>query len=1282
MKKFDFCRCHRPVACEEGVQACDIGCPCWMLRGLPARDGIFEYCQAAVTPACYRPVDTMAQKDRCAVANMTSDDDDSDIQHRDSEDEDQQQARPPSQVRKRPPTFKSYSACMRNPIGVIREHMKRLNMATRKNGHDMTKAELCAQLFKMPKPKPKEQQSSRSGKTMDNLMRKYTLAQMQQMCTERDIPITENGMPLYKHALCTRLFFDGDNAAPTRASMSDAVERVMARYTPEQLQFMCQDSNIVIMDDGRAVDKSAILAKLREQGSGEDGGNADVSGDDAPIEDNSAQGSPLAEATSSSSGGQDEYADDSHVPTMRECKVMATRTVIRMCEQRGIDTIDRETGRLHTHHKLCQMLTGASPTIPLPKTMTECTKLPIEDVHNKCDEMGIPLIDPMSGLKRNKRDLCKRLLDMRNSNPTRPLQDDLPERPLQEDLPERPLQDQPRHTDSPFRRVPDRPLQDEPTEKDSPFRRLQDQPRHTDSPFRRVPLQDDDMLPERPLQDQPRHTETDSPFRRPLQEPQRLSPQPMRHSALSSPFRRLPELEDSHGRPPLDQRGPDSSRLKRPMPSDDEYGHRKRERPSVAVPRLPTRPLSSMYSDISDDDLPPQDAVEEPMYTAVQPASYAMWQQLIATMSDSRLYDACIEGGVPLRDTHTGERNTPRVLKMELLEAVHRELRISQRQYEEPLYGTETMADLRRMCNMAGISIRDAHGDYRNEDVLRGLYVEHLSDPWLWPRMADIEDMVNMTDRHELFDTARSMNIPIGYDYVRGTRMIEEIARDILYEQAAARRRSLYDSPAEQGARRNADAFATHTVRSRQPSMRMPHTLSPPQPIANTSPIMSTQRPDVPVIATFNKGLRSANPYPSAARDIRPHQETYLTKRLYQSFITPLQLSQDTLPNGFDNTIEYTSIEDMPLEHRESGDVVMTYTPYNPICACVKDYAAEKIRDVIREPTAQELETLEMYEISAEELSSRRAAAPKVVLNDRYYAPYSTLRSRDRVPCDMHIGHYKRYIDDVLEAYALRSGPVWRVRMRYGKMTPALQPLLSPIRSPPPPAPRVRARKNPRPCQLKVSDVEQDATVVDYFQWSEQDYQTHTEWLMDTQKAYAVHMLLTKLGYQVTPDQDMREYLRQFTIRDFGELFKKLDPEGQVFQTPLDLKMYDGYFYTLESMLDYIDPSTGELRTTQQFQDYIRLNPQRNTRLRTGPEWTQVVDVIQNEIQQQILHTQLGALDQHTNDDISDVVSIPQGSLRDLFGLEDLLQNENDFMMEYVGPQLTEWQPLGVNENQ
>ncbi|WHE27049.1 putative DNA-binding protein [Infectious spleen and kidney necrosis virus] len=1206
-------------------------------------DRIFEYCQVAVTPACYRPVDTMAQKDHCAVATMTSDEDESDTQPRDSEDEDRRQARPPSQVRKRPATFKSYSACMRNPIGAIREHMKRLNMATRKNGHDMTKAELCAQLFKMPKPKPKDQQSSRSGKTMDNLMRKYTLAQMQQMCTERNIPITENGMPLYKHALCTKLFFDGDNA---RASTSAAVERVMARYTPEQLQFMCQDSNIVIMDDGRAVDKSAILAKLREQASsGEEGEN--VSGDDAPVEDNSAHGSSLGDATSNS-GEQDEYADESHVPTMRECKVMATRTVIRMCEQRGIDTIDGDTGRLHTHHKLCQMLTGASPTIPLPKTMTECTKLHIEDVHNKCDEMGIPLIDPMSGLKRNKRDLCKRLLDMRNT--TRPLQ--------QDDLPERPLQDEPT-----FRRLPERPLQDEPTERPQP------------RPFRRVPSQDDDddMLSPHDRPDK------DSPFRRPQQEPGRArqdhrpSP-PMRD--VSSPFRRLPEPEDPRD---MDQRGPDSSHLKRPLQSDDDYGHRKR---SVAVPRLPTRPLSSMYSDISEDDLPPQDAVDEPMYTAVQPASYAIWQQLIATMSDNKLYDACIEGGVPLRDTHTGERHTPRVLKMELLEAVHRELRISQRQYEEPLYGTETIADLRRMCTMAGISIRDAHGDYRNEDVLRGLYVEHLSDPWLWPRMVDIEDMVNMTDRRELMDTARSMNIPIGYDYVRGTRMIEEIARDILYEQAAARRRSLYDSPAEQSARRNADAFATHTVRSRQPSMRMPHTLSPPQPIANTSPIMSTQQPDVPVIATFNKGLRSANPYPAAARDIRPHQETYLTKRLYQSFITPLQLSQDTLAHGFDNAIEYTSIEDMPLEHRESGDMVMTYTPYNPICACVKDYAAEKVRDVIREPTAQELETLEMYEISAEELSSRRAAAPKVVLNDRYYAPHSTLRSRDRVPCDMHVGHYKRYIDDVLEAYALRSGPEWRVRMRYGKMTPALQPLLSPIRSPAPPVPRARARKNPRPCQLKVSDVEQDATVVDYFQWSEQDYQTHTEWLMDTQKAYAVHMLLTKLGYQVTPDQDMREYLRQFTIRDFGELFKKLDPEGRVFQTPLDLKMYDGYFYTLESMLDYIDTSTGELRTTQQFQDYIRLNPQRNTRLRTGPEWTQVVDVIQNEIQQQMLSTQLGALDQHTNDDISDVVSIPQGSLRDLFGLEDLLQNENDFMMEYVGPQLTEWQPLGVNENQ
>lgn len=55
---------------------------------------------------------------------------------------------------------------------------------------------------------------------------------------------------------------------------------------------------------------------------------------------------------------------------------------------------------------------------------------------------------------------------------------------------------------------------------------------------------------------------------------------------------------------------------------------------------------------------------------------------------------------------------------------------------------------------------------------------------------------------------------------------------------------------------------------------------------------------------------------------------------------------------GFDNVIEYISIEDMFLEYRESGDMVMIYIFYNSICACVKDYAAEKVRDVIREFTA------------------------------------------------------------------------------------------------------------------------------------------------------------------------------------------------------------------------------------------------------------------------------------------------------------------------------------------
>lgn len=98
------------------------------------------------------------------------------------------------------------------------------------------------------------------------------------------------------------------------------------------------------------------------------------------------------------------------------------------------------------------------------------------------------------------------------------------------------------------------------------------------------------------------------------------------------------------------------------------------------------------------------------------------------------------------------------------------------------MYGIEIIVDLRRMCIMVGISIRDVYGDYRNEDVLRGLYVEYLSDFWLWLRMVDIEDMVNMIDRREFMDTVRLMNIFIGYDYVRGTRMIEEIVRDILYE--------------------------------------------------------------------------------------------------------------------------------------------------------------------------------------------------------------------------------------------------------------------------------------------------------------------------------------------------------------------------------------------------------------------------------------------------------------------------------------------------------------------
>lgn len=62
---------------------------------------------------------------------------------------------------------------------------------------------------------------------MDNFMRKYILVQMQQMCTERNIFITENGMLLYKYVFCIKFFFDGDNV---RVSTSVVVERVMARY--------------------------------------------------------------------------------------------------------------------------------------------------------------------------------------------------------------------------------------------------------------------------------------------------------------------------------------------------------------------------------------------------------------------------------------------------------------------------------------------------------------------------------------------------------------------------------------------------------------------------------------------------------------------------------------------------------------------------------------------------------------------------------------------------------------------------------------------------------------------------------------------------------------------------------------------------------------------------------------------------------------------------------------------------------------------------------------------
>lgn len=84
------------------------------------------------------------------------------------------------------------------------------------------------------------------------------------------------------------------------------------------------------MDDGRAVDKFVIFVKLREQvSSGEEGEN--VSGDDVFVEDNSVYGSFLGDVTSNS-GEQDEYADESYVFTMRECKVMVTRIVIRMCE--------------------------------------------------------------------------------------------------------------------------------------------------------------------------------------------------------------------------------------------------------------------------------------------------------------------------------------------------------------------------------------------------------------------------------------------------------------------------------------------------------------------------------------------------------------------------------------------------------------------------------------------------------------------------------------------------------------------------------------------------------------------------------------------------------------------------------------------------------------------------------------------------------------------------------------------------------------------------------------
>ncbi|AKU37433.1 hypothetical protein [Scale drop disease virus] len=461
------------------------------------------------------------------------------------------------------------------------------------------------------------------------------------------------------------------------------------------------------------------------------------------------------------------------------------------------------------------------------------------------------------------------------------------------------------------------------------------------------------------------------------------------------------------------------------------------------------------------------------------------------------------------------------------------------------------------------------------------------------------------------------------------------------------------------------------------------------------------------------------------AKTPRPYPEIWLADIMRYHIRSPVYIP-------FEDLIETMYPEDLPRHWRVNpNDVIIRqeFVPFQVKLCNTKDLWKE-FEDLItanNEPPTEEQQKLvekyqQKYNFTDLDFAEQRNRVPKIDLWERqeefYYNFGVNGFDMDKVVDVNTVEVSKRYIDALTDTYLVRCEPDWKIIIRLGterEIAETMQEQPSsmlldfqraelfphePV-SPLPPSPSPKQLSPQRPLSpsyasspLPVAIVQPtppmpettqsvDVPLAEFFQWEDQHYDFHTNWISEPIKNSKLVALMKHFQYPgVEHTTDMKEYLKKFTVRDFWELLNKIDPSGVVFKRPADIALFDGYLMALENMLDFIDTSTGRMRTPEEFREYVYRNPpQQSVQMRSLPRWDKVMKFIDQSLTH-ILNDRVARmedLDDSQSYDIIQEIQEPvstKGSdrLEELFTADEKESHVQDFMNEYNQRELTDWQ--------